>query len=472
MKKSLFLLLAVVVVVGLAGILPAAAQGVKSRPYTSTITLQNPTGQEAAVQVLLYDGSGNSYTYATTVAAHAAPVINLATVATTPALSGSFSGGMTITSDRPVVAINLMRDSASPNDYDMGIYSGFSSDQVGNMAYLPAMNNAYSDQTSILGVQNIEGTPNAITIRYYNRVGGTLSCTKTDTLPAYAGRQYDASTVSCDSGSLPVGWTGAAVVTAAGKIATVVHQPYLTQNKAVDFEGSAAGAEKLYLPSAFQTYVGQTSNIAVQNVSPSTLSAVTVTFYSTAGAVVGYTRFENMGPNTKASTRPNAATWWDSGVPVEGYIGSAIVTSPDGPVVAVVNITSVGGANIAAAFNGVASGCANAAVPYVRWYSASTAYRTYIAVQNVGEVSTEVIADYYDRNGNLAGSASIASLAPGSKWNTRVDGTTIPVAQQPDWQGTVVLRATAANAEISAMVQAKRNDGMQASNFSAPCYVP
>jgi hypothetical protein len=220
--------------------------------------------------------------------------------------------------------------------------------------------------------------------------------------------------------------------------------------------------------------VGQTSNIAVQNVGVSTLSAVTVTYYSRAGAVVGYSLLQNIEPNRKISTRPEAATWWDPAVPVSGYLGSAVVESPDGPVVSVVNITSAPGTstNIAAAFNGINGGCEYVAIPYVRWYSSSTAYRTYIAVQNVGSVPTDVEVMYYNRSGTLVGTDSTTGLNVGVKWNTNVSTSSIPSSSQNDWQGTVIIHATTPGGQIAGMVQAKRNDGMQASNFLAPCFTP
>ena len=68
---------------------------------------------------------------------------------------------------------------------------------------------------------------------------------------------------------------------------------------------------------------------------------------------------------------------------------------------------------MATAFLGEANGSTKVAAPYVRWsnnpYQEFTAY---IAVMNVGLANaTNIVANYYDGNGNLAGSDTIATVA-------------------------------------------------------------
>ena len=103
---------------------------------------------------------------------------------------------------------------------------------------------------------------------------------------------------------------GAALVQSrGGRVAAAVHQPYLSSNKAVSFEGSAAIGSEIYLPSALYQYAPQrqTTFISVQNTSGNAETA-TITFYSSNGAQVG-SATATIGPSrSRAGTQAPQAS--------------------------------------------------------------------------------------------------------------------------------------------------------------------
>ena len=81
------------------------------------------------------------------------------------------------------------------------------------------------------------------------------------------------------------------------------------------------------------------------------------------------------------------------------------------PLIAIGKVAATNG--MVTSFLGEADGSTKVAAPYIRWSNnPSQEFTAYIAVMNVGSVNaTNIVANYYDGNGTLAGSDTIASVA-------------------------------------------------------------
>jgi hypothetical protein len=164
------------------------------------------------------------------------------------------------------------------------------------------------------------------------------------------------------------------------------------------------------MPSALcNAFGGYNSFYAVQNTSTSANASVTVT-YSNGG-----TQTANIAPGAKNSFATCSAT----GVDMQGFSGSATITSTGAQIVA---IGKVNGLGVSSAFVGATGGAAKVVLPYVRWtpvdvYNTGQRQRAFIAVQNVGGAlgADAVTVQYIDKNGTVLGSQKLNALNTGAK---------------------------------------------------------
>jgi hypothetical protein len=148
----------------------------------------------------------------------------------------------------------------------------------------------------------------------------------------------------------------------------------------------------------------QISYYAIQNASTtSSATNVDITYYDTAGNQVGTDQKLGLGAGEKWSANPCAA-----GV-ADGLSGSAVIESTAEPLIAIGKVAADNG--MVTSFLGEPSGHTKVAAPYIRWSSDPTAeFSAYIAVMNVGgSDATDIVARYYDGDGNLAGTDSVAT---------------------------------------------------------------
>jgi hypothetical protein len=231
----------------------------------------------------------------------------------------------------------------------------------------------------------------------YNEDGG---------LPAGAAKYYDLGDIS----ALPDNFNGSATISATGDIVAAAQELSTNDTGASSFEGVSEGATTVYMPSAIcDAFGGQNSAYAVQNTSSTDTANVVVTYSS------GNTAEAAIGPGAKASFQG-----CDNGGNSAGFSGSATITS-DQDIVA---IGKVFGAGLSTAFVGETAGSDTLALPYVRWsetqYDSGVRQRAYIAIQNVGSSDvSNVEVEYRDKDGNLVGTDTIASIAAGAKANTK-----------------------------------------------------
>ena len=419
--------------------------------WSGSIILQNHGVEPANVLVNFYSPAG------VLVKAHAltSPLppkgsLSLDTAAI-PDLPNGFAGSAVVSSSQPVSAVFIGFDAINP-DIDRTIYTGYA--EGSTSAYVPAISNAYADQTSTLVVQNVETGPITVSIRYYERFSGSLTATVNDTIPSSASHYYDSGNLPGPQ-QLPSGWSGAALVqSSGGRLVAAVHQPYLSSGKAVSFEALATVGNAVFLPSALLRYPPQmqTTFIAVQNTQASAVD-VKITFYDRAGAAVGSVAGAIEGFR-KQSWNPGSA-----GI-AAGYIGSAVVQA-SGPVAAVVNIGS--DTDLAMAYDGVPSGYTKVALPYVRWSPTNDpkGWRTYIAAMNVSQTTPAAITvRYYDASGSLVRSETLNNIAPNTKGNHNPG---LFLGENGTFVGTVEIESSV---PIAALVNAITVDGGSSASYT------
>ena len=434
-----------------AGLDPAPMQGATSALWSGSIIIQNHGTDPATVVVNFYSTSGilvKSHSLPSPIPAKGTAAVDTEAIGDLP---NGFAGSAVVSANQPVSATFQGFDVTNP-DINRTLYTGFA--DGANTVYVPAVSNAYADQTSILAVQNIDSVPATVNILYFERFTGGQSATVTDTIPANSSHYYD-------SGSLPGGqqlpppWSGAALIqSTGGRVVAAVHQPYLSTNKAVAFEGTASAGTTVYLPSALYLYAPQqqTTYIAVQNTQATPIT-VTITFYNKDGFVAGTVGGAMQGYQ-KQSWNPGSA-----GIGA-GYNGSAVVTAT-GPVAVVANIGSI--TDVSLAYTGQASGTLRQALPYVRWApdSDSKGWRTYIAVMNVdASLPADITLRYYDTNGSLSHTATITNVAP----NTKANHNPSIFIGNGLFIGTVEVQATRS---VIALVNAMTVDGSLAESYTS-----
>jgi hypothetical protein len=261
--------------------------------------------------------------------------------------------------------------------------------------------------------------------------------TPTLVLQANTAKFFDAANAAATIGpGFPATFNGSVVVTATkvsdGSPARIVGISETRRNdtgsspnrfRAYAFEAIplAAGAQTIYVASAL-CKVGagsQTTFVAVQNLSFTSSTVVTVTYAAGANQ-----------PGQATNTLPPLAKWSFNPCQTNGdlpYNGAATITSSSQPIAAVGknNQTSGTQPRYSTAFLAQASGASRLAVPYIRWSPSSpgTDFRSSIAIQNLGAIipAGQLIVRYYAPDGTLVNTCtSVAALATGQKANSNV----------------------------------------------------
>lgn len=414
-RAVLFALLAALIASGAfvinrvqAGVFTAPNQGASSAQWSGSIVVQNHGQSPATVVINFYSTTGvlvKSYPLPSPIPSKGTIAVDTESIGDLP---NGFSGSAVVSANQPVSTVLQGFDSTNPA-VNRTLYDGFTDGALS--VYVPAISNAYADQTSLLAVQNVDNTPASVSIRYFERFTGQQSAIITDTIPPNASHFYDSSALPAAQ-TLAAPWTGAALLqSTGGRIVAAVHQPYLSSNKAVAFEGTAAVGTEVYLPSALYLYAPQqqTSFIAVQNTQANPIDAA-VTFYNRDGSVSGTAGGQIQGFQ-KQSWNPGSA-----GIGAE-FNGSAVVRA-SGPIAVAVNIGSA--TDLSLAYTGQLQGTTKQALPYIRWSPSSNqkGWRTYVAVMNVDQtLPADITLRYYDTDGSLTFANTITNVAPNTKAN-------------------------------------------------------
>jgi len=414
MRKKLFVLAVLALLILAVPASTVLAQGATSQTWTSSITYYTPSATGGTLQVDYYANDGTKYSAnPITLNPHKAGSLLIGGVSTVP---DGFAGSAVLSSEVPIVATNVQfaAGAATPN-YGRLLYSGFSEADAAAKFYVPTvLYHTGAKVTSRIGVQNVETFAIAAHLAFYAVGATTPSATKDVNIPAQSSYIFWPTDVA----GLPDPFNGSLVVTATkqgdtgtpGRVVAASEETSDLGPQAYAFEGSAQGANKIYMAS-MMCQAGaalQMSYYAIQNVGTADAS-VTVTAYDTGGNVVGSTA----SPIVIAAGGKSSINPCTFGVPA-GKLGSAVIESVGAPIIAIGKVQStVNG--MSTAFVGAAQGSTSVAAPYVRWVADPTKdFRAYIAIMNVGTAdATNVKVKYYDGNGAVAATDDLTSVARG-----------------------------------------------------------
>jgi hypothetical protein len=398
MRKSMFLKLAMIVALMVAGLTPAVVSGDGSDPWVAGIQVANLDTQPATVTIEFYNTSGALvYTYVdpTTIAAGGARTYYVPSILPDSAAT-SFRGSAVVSSERNIAAI-VNENAGSGAGYDMppgilrGSYTGIRAAETATTLYMPVATKAFYGFNSQLVVQNAGATAN-ITFEFFNTGGVSIATYVASNVAANASAIVELDTLTPTTGSIPSGFGGSVKVTSSSNLAGMVNNMTSGVLQTYNALSASDGGTTLYAPAVFNNYYGYVSSVQVQNVG-SVPTDITVTYsdgiVKTATAV---------GPN-------QAALFYQ---PTEGHAsgwaGSATVTSSAANVVAVAaQLSSVKASN----YNAASGGTTQVVAPAL--FKSFYGYDTALTVMNVGSVATNISVSYSDGL-----SASATNVQPGA----------------------------------------------------------
>lgn len=395
------------------------AQSAVSQTWTSSITYYTPSDSSGTLIVEYYAADGTKYTGPSlNLQPHKAGSLYIGTVSSVP---DGFAGSAVLSADVPIVATYVQFASgAESGNYGRIMYNGFDASAANSPFYVPTVLYEKYNTTSRVGVQNVENFDITATLKFYAAGATTPTLTHTVDIPAQSSFIFMPSDVG-----LPTGFSGSLVIEAVkkgdpsttGRVVASSEEMAVSGRFAYAFEGVGQGANKVYMPSMQCQYrpEKQMSYYAIQNAGTIT-ATVTITFYNTSGTVVGTMPPTDIPPGSKLSAHPCMY-----GVPANTY-GSAVIASTGAPIIVIGKVSANNG--LSTAFVGQPQGATKVALPYIRWAANPyNDFRSYVAIMNVGNAdATDIVARYYDGNGNLVATHTIADagnpLPPFIKRNT------------------------------------------------------
>lgn len=416
-KRVLTLLGIVVLIAGSLAPLGVYAQSATNQPWSTSITYYTPSTTSGTLQISFYaEGSGTPINAdPIQLSPHKAGSLFVGNVSGMPS---TFGGAAVLSSDVPVVATAVNIASGATNDYPRPLYSGFDPSKASEDFLIPTVLYQRFGQSTLVSIQNVESSAIQATLRVYAAGSTTPSFQQTYTIQGQSAKLVAAA----DMG-LSAGFSGSAAVEATGRVVAAAQETDDAGRGAKAFEGLAAdaGATTLYMASMMcNAFGGQTTFYAIQNAGGSQAS-VAIDFYDKNGTKVYTATGINIGVGNKASVNP--CNYTDQAAALNGINGSAVIRSTTGsvPLIAVGKISGAG--LTATAFMGQSAGDTKLAVPYIRWKAvASEGWRSYVAVMNVGGGdATNIRARYYDGNGSLAATHTLASASSPLKRFTKVN---------------------------------------------------
>jgi hypothetical protein len=327
--------------------------------------------------------------------------------------NGGFNGAVKITSDQTILETLVQIPKGKPDIIVRPLSNGFSSGSTNS--YIGTVLKYKWGATTVFSVQNVGQSQINISISLYDS-SGILRSQWPETIQPGGAYIFDAgSNPNLDDYNFPQ-FDGSAVITSNGLIAATVMEKEYSGVGAKAFEGFGSGALTMFMPSALCNYAGSSSAFAVQNISQSQSTYVTVTY--TDGTNYYY-QYATILPNTKASFQTCSAP----GIPQSNFSGTAIITSNTTNIIAVGKITGNG---LSTAYNGVVSGAGRLSLPYIRWatdndFNSTTGYqRAFISIQNLS-TSTQpagVTVNYIDKYGTTIATQTLNTIPPSAKANS------------------------------------------------------
>ncbi len=405
-----------------------------SQPFTTQIFLQNPNPAAATTVINFYPELSGTFVLAHPVNLNANGSAQVAVGSLS--LSSPWKGSAVVSADQPVVAAMIQ---VPPTGYGRIMFNAFTSADASSNIFLSTFlgrGNA-TNTASTFAVQNTESVPITITVNFIPTSGPTFNTSVV--LPGFATKIFDGYDYTTTIGAgFPWAFDGSAAVTAVkvsdGTPALVVgsaeERRYDTgadsgRFRAYGFEAipQSAGASTIYMPTALCQFNNTTTFYAIQNLSSSATTVVTVTYSGISTQQVNTA----LGPLAKWSVNPCP-------VAGAGYSGAAVIQSSGAPLAAVGKANQISGSQprYSTAFLAQASGSRRLAVPYVRWNPTSpgTAFRSNIAIQNIGSTAVptgQLSVYYYAQDGSLFRTCTTnTALVSGAKANSNVAGAFFP----------------------------------------------
>jgi hypothetical protein len=392
----------------LAVMIPSAhAQSAVTAAWDSSITYYTPDAGGGTLQIDYYSEDGTKYSAdPIALSGNKAGSLYIGSVSSLPS---SFGGSAVLSADVPIVATSVQfAAGAEAGSYGRALYSGFDSSRAATPFYVPTVLLNQFNTTSRVSVQNVESFEIAATLTF--KEPGESDIVHTVDIPAQSAYIFMPDDIpgmrDPFNGSLVVEAHKEGDAATDGRIVAVSQEGHVSGRAAYAFEGVAGGSTGVYMASMLCNYrsENQISYYAIQNASTtSSATNVNITYYDTAGNQVGTDQKLGLGAGEKWSANPCAA-----GV-ADGLSGSAVIESTGEPLIAIGKVAADNG--MVTSFLGEPSGHTKVAAPYIRWSSDPTAeFSAYIAVMNVGgSDATDIVARYYDGDGNLAGTDSVAT---------------------------------------------------------------
>lgn len=424
MKSKLlivFVMIAMLSVLVAPSSVQAAAYGLA---FTTSVTYQNVSTAESTIDFVFYPGGNGT-----------GIPINRPNL---PAMAASslFVGGLTeidpgfqgsavlMTSEQVAATLVQLPPSGSAvkvRPLSNGIGQG--SDYV----LVPTVLKNTFGKHSVWSVQNVDGVGADLTITF-NPVSGAPIVVDVTDLPAGAARYFDMSTApeivaASFNGSVTIEAVQTGTANPGSVIASALELG-ITNNEAYAFEAFTTGSGTVYMPSAFCKW-GPTRKVssafAVQNTEPVGGADAVVNITWSNGNTDGPI---TIAPGGKASISGCGTT---GTVNPENWLGSAILSSTGGEIVAIGKVGGDGG--YSTAYSGFAGGFDSVAMPYVRWsqtqYLTGARQQVNIAIQNVGGADIaagDIVISYYDATGALVGTDSNPALvAIGGKYSSNAN---------------------------------------------------
>jgi hypothetical protein len=423
-KKLLFAVIAVILLFAMVAPM-ASAQSATGQAWVTSITYYTPSDTGGTLLISFFaEGSATEITIpGITLQPHTAGSLYVGGVSTLPT---SFKGSAVLSSDVYVVATSVTNaTSPETNNYARVLYTGFSEADAASQVYIATMLKNQFNTTSTLAIQNTESFAVKANVKVY-QVGTTTPFVEKDYVIPPQSDVILGGPSNAGALNLPSGFNGSAVVTGAkdgepgtpGKLVASVQETDDSGRGARAFEGVSTSANTIYMAS-MNCKSGPdplTSTYAIQNASLTEDASVTIDFYNRDGVKIASMPAVGLTPGAKTSQNPCS-----NGV-AAGTIGSAVISSTGGKIIAMGKVASPGG--ISTAFLGQPGGAAKIAAPYIRWAKDTTSeWRTFVAIMNVGgSPATNVQAKYYDGNATLKATHTIADaahpLGPSIKRNT------------------------------------------------------
>ena len=383
----------------LMSVLSVWAQSATNAAWDSSITYYSPSDNEGHLVICYYgEGSGPPVCAdGITLQPHKAGSLYIGTVGGLP---DQFAGGAVLFSDVPVIATDVhFAAGGQAGQYGRPLYTGFADADCAPTSYVSTVLYQQFGSTSMLAIQNADSSEITANLKVYAVGSSTPTVDQDYIIPASSSVVLPAS----DIPGLPTGFTGSAVISGTGDLVVVVQETDDNGRGAKAFEGLPGGADRIYMATMMcEAYSGpENSYYAIQNVGGATTN-VTIDFYDTSGTLVTTTPLIPIAAGAKASINPCSYV-------SSGTAGSAVISSTLAPIIAMGKVGSPTG--LATAFVGQSAGHSKVAAPYIRWAANPAAeWRSYVAVMNVGSSNaTDIVARYYDANGDLAGSETLAS---------------------------------------------------------------